>query len=67
MSKESSPVSVRHSRTRRIPREGWQERAGAETGERHRLEDVSYAPLIVRPGEIVRLDPDYAARARELG
>lgn len=47
--------------------EGWQERAGAETGERHRLEDVSYAPLIVRPGKIVRLDPNYVARARELG
>jgi acylpyruvate hydrolase len=47
--------------------DGWRERAGAETGERHRLEDVSYAPLIVRPGRIVRLDLNYASRARELG
>ncbi|WP_369031829.1 MULTISPECIES: fumarylacetoacetate hydrolase family protein [Streptomyces] len=47
--------------------DGWRERAAAETGERHRLDEVSYAPLIVRPGKVVSVDPGYAARARETG
>ncbi|WP_371663435.1 fumarylacetoacetate hydrolase family protein [Streptomyces sp. NBC_00280] len=47
--------------------DGWRDRAGADTGERHRLGDVSYAPLIVRPGKIVSVATNYAVRARELG
>ncbi|MFJ4199982.1 fumarylacetoacetate hydrolase family protein [Streptomyces sviceus] len=45
----------------------WRERAGADTGERLRLDDVTYAPLIVRPGKMVAVGPNYAVRARELG
>ncbi|WP_053755098.1 fumarylacetoacetate hydrolase family protein [Streptomyces sp. MMG1533] len=46
---------------------GWRERAGADTGERHRLDDVSYAPLILHPSKIVHVGPNYASRARETG
>ncbi|MCX5335755.1 MULTISPECIES: fumarylacetoacetate hydrolase family protein [unclassified Streptomyces] len=45
----------------------WWERAGADTGERHRLDDISYAPLIVRPGTMVAVSPNHAVRVRELG
>jgi acylpyruvate hydrolase len=47
--------------------EDWRERAAEETGERHRLDDISYAPLITRPSKIVRVGPNYAARVRETG
>ncbi|MDX3134452.1 fumarylacetoacetate hydrolase family protein [Streptomyces europaeiscabiei] len=47
--------------------DGWRDRAGADIGERHRLDDLSYAPLIVRPGKIVAVGPNYSLRARELG
>jgi len=45
----------------------WWERAGADTGERLRLDDISYAPLIVRPGKMIAVDPNYPLRIRELG
>ncbi|MEV4031718.1 fumarylacetoacetate hydrolase family protein [Streptomyces umbrinus] len=47
--------------------DGWRDRAGADIGERHRLHDVSYAPLMVRPGKMVAVGLNYAVRARELG
>ncbi|MFF3500271.1 fumarylacetoacetate hydrolase family protein [Streptomyces sp. NPDC003247] len=34
--------------------DGWQERAAADTGERPRLEEVSFAPLLLRPRHVVR-------------
>ncbi|MET9457651.1 fumarylacetoacetate hydrolase family protein [Streptomyces canus] len=45
----------------------WWQRAGADTGERLRLDDVSYAPLIVRPGKMVAVGPNHAVHVRELG
>ncbi|WP_159328034.1 fumarylacetoacetate hydrolase family protein [Streptomyces tendae] len=38
--------------------DGWRERAGAETGERTRLEEVSFAPLLPRPRHVVRTRVD---------
>ncbi|WP_427918804.1 fumarylacetoacetate hydrolase family protein [Streptomyces sp. cg40] len=47
--------------------DGWQDRAAAESGERHRLDDISYGPLIVQPGKIVSVGSNFAARVRETG
>lgn len=47
--------------------DGWWERAGVDTGERRRLDDISFEPLIVRPSKIVDVGPNYALRVRELG
>ncbi|WP_328438357.1 hypothetical protein OHA71_16205 [Streptomyces sp. NBC_00444] len=39
--------------------DGWWDPGGADTGERHRLDDISYAPLIVRPSKIVVVESNY--------
>ncbi|MFF4836906.1 fumarylacetoacetate hydrolase family protein [Streptomyces sp. NPDC001315] len=45
----------------------WQERAAADTGERCRLTEVSHTSLILRPANVVRVEPNYAGRLRETG
>ncbi|GAA4013675.1 fumarylacetoacetate hydrolase family protein [Streptomyces plumbiresistens] len=45
----------------------WWERAGADSGERHRLDDISWAPLIARPSRVIAVGANHAVRVRELG
>ncbi|MFD4501499.1 fumarylacetoacetate hydrolase family protein [Streptomyces sp. NPDC058457] len=43
------------------------ERAAADSGDRLRLSEISHAPLIPRPANVVRVEPNYAPRLRETG
>jgi acylpyruvate hydrolase len=50
-----------------LRRDGWQERAAAAGGARHPLADVSYAPLVPRPGKIICVGLNYRSHILEMG
>jgi acylpyruvate hydrolase len=45
----------------------WQAKAGAADGPRHRLTDVSYAPVVPRPGKIICVGLNYRTHIIEMG
>ncbi len=47
--------------------DGWQERAAGAGGARHPLADVSYAPLVPRPGKIICVGLNYRSHILEMG
>ena len=47
--------------------EDWRARAGAADGPRHRLADLSYAPVVPRPGKIICVGLNYRSHITEMG
>jgi acylpyruvate hydrolase len=45
----------------------WEARAGAADGARHPLADLSYAPVVPRPGKIICVGLNYRSHIREMG
>ena len=45
----------------------WRARAGAADGPRHPLADLSYAPVVPRPGKIICLGLNYRSHISEMG
>jgi acylpyruvate hydrolase len=45
----------------------WRARAGAADGPRHRMADLSYAPVVPRPGKIVCVGLNYRTHISEMG
>jgi acylpyruvate hydrolase len=50
-----------------LARAGWQEQAASAGGARHSLADVSYAPLVPRPGKIICVGLNYRSHILEMG
>jgi acylpyruvate hydrolase len=50
-----------------LARDGWREWARTASGDRHRLSDAEYAPLISRPGKIICVGLNYRTHIREMG
>jgi acylpyruvate hydrolase len=47
--------------------EDWQAKAGAADGPRHRITDLSYAPVVPRPGKIICVGLNYRSHITEMG
>ncbi len=45
----------------------WQAKAGAADGPRHRITDLSYAPVVPRPGKIICVGLNYRSHITEMG
>jgi acylpyruvate hydrolase len=45
----------------------WRARAGAADGPRHRMKDLSYAPVVPRPGKIICVGLNYRSHISEMG
>jgi acylpyruvate hydrolase len=45
----------------------WQARAAAADGPRHRIADLSYAPVVPRPGKIICVGLNYRSHITEMG
>ncbi|HYR14806.1 MAG TPA: fumarylacetoacetate hydrolase family protein, partial [Mycobacterium sp.] len=45
----------------------WRARAGAADGPRHPLADLSYAPVVPRPGKIICVGLNYRSHISEMG
>jgi acylpyruvate hydrolase len=47
--------------------EDWRAKAGAADGPRHRITDLSYAPVVPRPGKIICVGLNYRSHITEMG